>query len=407
MKIPVRPPLHVWALVPLLLMALMALPSPAAAQAGAQGASVEYTEARELQAAGFLGAMLARAHNDDGPHLHAIHVLGPRLRSDDGSTSTIFDAEAGAWIILDHDQQTYMSSSLADMRQMSDQMAQGMREAEDEWDPETQAEMEAAMAEAEATMEVNVEYIDMAQTEQINGYSADRHQIIVRVEGAEGVEGAEDVDDGSLVVVLDVWLSRELAQEHPLWAGHGEGADNPFYQALMENPEYQELAREWESAFEPGSMEGELTLFAMVDPRVGAAMSEALEEMAELDGSAVRSTAVVAILPPAVELDTEMLVAWEPASMGDRLQGEASQAAVEAARGAARDMVRGFLGRRGGGDDEPQVAEEELVIQPLVRYTTEVLEVRRGEIPSPEMFTIPDGYRELVIPMPEGQPEPR
>lgn len=407
MKIPIRAPVHLSALIPLVLLTLLALPSPAVSQVGAQGASVEYTEARDLQAAGFLGAMLARAHNDDGPHLHAIHVLGPRLRSDDGSTSTIFDAEAGEWIILDHDQQTYMSFSLADMRQMSEQMTQTMREAEDEWDPETQAEMEEAMAEAEATMEVDVEYIDMAETRQINGYSADRHQIIVRVEGAEGVEGAEDVDDGSLVVVLDVWLSEDLAREHPLWEGHGEGADNPFYQALMENPEYQEMAREWESTFEPGTMEGELTVFAMVDPRVGAAMSEALEEMAELDGSAVRTTAVVAILPPAVELDTEMLVAWEPASMGDRLQGQASDAALEAARSAARDMVRGFLGRRGGGDEEPQVAEEELVIQPLLRYTTEVLEVQRGEPPTPEMFTIPEGYREFVIPMPEGQPEPR
>ncbi len=407
MKRPAHSRMSLVATLALAVPILLAVPTPATAQAGSQGASVEYTEARELQAAGFLGAMLARAHNDDGPHLHAIHVLGPRLRSDDGSTSTIFDAEAGQWIILDHDQQTHMSFSLADMREMSAQMRAEMQADREEWEAEMEAnraEMEEAMAEAEATMEVSVEYLDMGETSQINGFSADRHQIIVRVEGAEGIEGAEDVDDGSLVVVFDVWLSQELAREHPLWEGHGQGADNPFYQALMANPEYQEIMDEMEATFEPGNMEGELTLFAMVDPRVGAAMAEAMEEMAELDGSAVRTTAVVAILPPAVELDTEMLVAWEPESMGDRIQGQASEAALEAARGAARDMVRGFLGRRGGGDDEPQVDEEDLVIQPLLRYTTEVLDVRRGDAPTPEMFTIPEGYRELTFPMPAGEP---
>jgi len=269
-------------------------------------------------------------------------------------------------------------------------------------------------------MEVTVEYVDKGERQTINGYEADRHQVIVRVEDAGDIEGAQEVEGGALVLLLDLWLSDELARAHPLYAGHGEGADNPFAQALLANPEYQEMVEEMTAGFEPGNPGGELTLFAMVDPRIGAAMDEALEELSQLDGMSVRTTSVVALLPPQVEMDTELLVSWQPVvallppqvemdtellvswqpdSMGDQLQGQASEAAREAARDAARSAVRGLTrGLFGGGDDdegEDEIEEEDLVIQPLLRYTSEVMDVRSAGMPTADMFTIPEGYSEL------------
>ncbi len=398
------------------------LSGPAQAQAQ-QGTSVEFTEVTSMQAAGFLQLLARRA---GGESSHTIHVLGAKMRVDEDDASTIMDAEELRWLLLFHDMEAYMEFGIGDMRDMmealDDAMAEAMADLEQELEDAEmdREELEAAMAEAQATMDVNIEYVNTGETQTINGWAADRHQVIVRVEGVAEVEGAEEIEGGALVVVLDMWLSEELARESPLYFGHGDGADNPFVQALLANPEYQEMIEEISAGFEPGNPSSELALFAMVDPRVGAAMDEAVSQLAELDGMAVRTTSVVALLPPQVELDTELLLSWTPDGMGDQIVGAATEAAREAAReaaaGAARDAIRGAVGgrlgrlaRARGGDDEPEeaeVPEEELVIQPLFRWNSEVTQVRTVGVPTPDMFLIPAGYRDFSEAMREMMQNP-
>ncbi|TVR65747.1 MAG: hypothetical protein EA422_03465 [Gemmatimonadales bacterium] len=398
-------------LVLLVLAGFALVMSPGKAQAQ-QGTSVEFTEVTSMQAAGFLQLIARRA---GGESTHTIHVLGAKMRVDDDDASTIMDAEELRWLLLFHDMEAYMEFGIGDVPDMMAAMEEAMAQAEAELEAELadadmdREELEAAMAEAQATMDVSVEYVNTGESQVINGYAADRHQVIVRVEGAADVEGAEEIEGGALVVVLDMWLSEELARENPLYIGHGDGADNPFVQALLANPQYQEMVDEISAGFEPGNPSSELMVFGMVDPRIGAAMDEAVTQLAELDGMAVRTTSVVALLPPQVELDTELLLAWTPDGMGDQIAGAATEAARQAARdaaaGAARDAIRGAVGgrmgrlaRRGGGDDEPEeaeVAEEDLVIQPLLRWNSEVTQVRTVGVPTPDMFVIPAGYRDF------------
>lgn len=398
------------------------LSAPGQAQAQ-QGTSVEFTEVTSMQAAGFLQLLARRA---GGESSHTIHVLGAKMRVDEDDASTIMDAEELRWLLLFHDMEAYMEFGIGDMRDMMAALDEAMAEAAAELEMELEEaemdrdELEAAMAEAQATMDFSVEYVNTGETQTINGWAADRHQVIVRVEGVAEVEGTEEIEGGALVVVLDMWLSEELARESPLYFGHGDGADNPFVQALLANPEYQEMIEEISAGFEPGNPSSELALFAMVDPRVGAAMDEAVSQLAELDGMAVRTTSVVALLPPQVELDTELLLSWTPDGMGDQIVGAATEAAREAAReaaaGAARDAIRGAVGgrlgrlaRTRGGDDEAEeaeVPEEELVIQPLFRWNSEVTQVRTVGVPTPDMFLIPAGYRDFSEAMREMMQNP-
>ncbi len=406
---PRRSGMSILALLALAVLPLLASPGQAQAQ---QGTSVEFTEVTSMQAAGFLQLVARRA---GGESTHTIHVLDAKMRVDEGDASTVMDAEELRWLLLFHDMEAYMEFGIGDVPDMMAAMDEALARAEAELEAELadadmdREELEAAMAEAQATMDVSVDYVNTGESQVINGYAADRHQVIVRVEGAADVEGAEEIEGGALVVVLDMWLSEELARENPLYIGHGDGADNPFVQAMLANPQYQEMVDEISAGFEPGNPSSELALFGMVDPRVGAAMDEAVTQLAELDGMAVRTTAVVALLPPQVELDTELLLAWTPDGMGDQIVGAATEAARQAARdaaaGAARDALRGAvsgrlgrLGRRGGGDEEPEeaeVAEEDLVIQPLLRWNSEVTQVRTVGVPTPDMFVIPAGYRDF------------
>jgi hypothetical protein len=398
------------------LLALFVLPLLLPAPVEGQGRSVEYTEVHRIEAAGLLGALLARS--GDQTETRAVHVLDARMRTDDGSSSMIFDAEAREWILLYHDEEMYMRFSLGDLQEMTAEARRSMREQYQELDElgqemeedmrQSQAELREAMDEAERTMDLSVEHRATGERQSVHGYAAERHQLILTLEEAEGIQGAEDVEGGSMVVVLDMWMSEELARENPLYVDPNDPSSNPFYEAMMADPSFQEFAEEMAASFEGGAGEG-LEMFAMIDPRVGAALGEAFESLSQVDGMPVRSATVVAVLPPAVELDTDALLAWEPASMGDQIRGEASDAAREAAMGAAREAVsgltRGLFGRGGGGDEEAEVPEEELIIRPLFRMTTEVTEVRSAGTPDPSLFTIPEGYREFSFAAIEGMPD--
>lgn len=386
--------------------------------AAAQGTSIEYVETASIEASGLLGAILARSSGSETTR--SVHVLGTRVRTDDGSSSsTIFDTGAREWTILLHETRNYMTFSMGDLQAMTEQMMEAMREGHamqegvDEELEASRAELEEALAEAQRTVQASVEHVATGQTRQMVGHPAERHHIIVTVESADDIQGAEDVDGGALVVVLDLWLSRELARENPLYVDPDRPQENPIYQALMEDPEMQEWAEEMALELEAmfGGQEGDagsLATFAMVDPRVGAAMGEALEALARMDGEPVVTSATVAVVPPTVEMDTELILAWEPESMGDQIRGEANDAAREAAASAAREAIsgltRGFLGRGGGDEEEAEVPEEDLIIRPLFRMTTELVDVRRGGAPTPEMFVIPEGYTPLTMPQASGEP---
>ncbi len=375
---------------------LLALP----AKGEAQGISFEYKEVTTIEAAGLLGFLLQRYSG--GEEEGAVHILDSKMRTDAGNTSMIFDAEEREWIILDHDQRTWMRFGLVEMREAGELIRESIRESEAELEAARAeaeaelAEMEAQMAEARAEMEVTVRHVPLGERERINGYDAERHQIIVEVAEAEGIQGAEEVEEGSLVVLLEFWMSETLAQENPLYR---QDETNPLYRAMMDDDAYREFAEEMAQLFGPSAQPDDVAVYGMIDPRVGAAVAEALESLAEVEGMPVRSTIVVAVLPATVELDTEQLIAWQPATMGDQLRGQASQAAADAARDAARSairgMTRGILGRTGGGEE--QVAERDLTIHPLIRMTQEITDVRTTGVPTPEMFVVPEGYQEFDL----------
>lgn len=385
--------------VPLAFLLTILLP---ASPAAGQGRSVEYLETTRIEASGTLGALVAMG-DDEEPSRRAVHVLDTRVRMDsDDGTSILFDAASLEWTILMHETQDYMTFTLSDMREMTAQTADAMEQTRSEAEAEMEAsreEMEAAMAEAERTMEASVEHVARGESRDVLGYPAERHHVIVTVENADDIQGAENVEDGALMVVLDLWLSPELARENPLYVDPDHPEENPLYQAMMENSEVQatseEMAEQLEAAFGSDDAEEGAVMYTMVDPRVGAAMEEAFVELSNLEGEAVITTTTVAVVPPTVERDVEVILAWEPESMGDQIQGSASEAAMDAARDAVRGFTRGVFG---GDDDEAEVDEEDLIIRPLFRTTTELLDVRRGEAPSPDLFQIPEGYTPREMP---------
>ncbi len=382
--------------------ALLAPPS-----VGAQDQSITWTEVTEIEAPGSLGMLLQAMPGGAGAResQHGIHVMGSRLRHDQGSISTIMDMEERRWTTVDHDDQSYTSVGPEEIEQMmaafgdiAEEVAEELEmhadEVEQEW-AEAMEQMRLAMEEANAQMEVRLDSRATGERRDFHGFAAERHVITGEVELQEAVQGLENGDGGTLFILVDLWQSEDFPNPDRVaeeWAQ--ELAQDEYLQSLAE--ELAESVDPLTGAFGPEAL-------AVWDPRIAAGIERLSEVLESLDGVAVHRVVNVAVVPDGATLDEETLLAWEPDSMGSRLQSAAGDAAREAAGDAAREAVggltRGLFG--GGGDDEEEEeVEEEPEARALLRITTELADVDRSDSVAPELFEPGQGYTERPLPFP-------
>lgn len=356
-----------------LLLALAALlPEPGSAQLR----TLSWTQVSQVEMPGTLGAFLRMSGAlDERRSEHSVHVLGGAMRQDEGSFSTIFDAEGRRFVHVDHESRTYLEMTFAESAEMAREMMAGFEEARAEAEAaaeETRAEREEAMEELRRSMDELEEAMTFrirteatGERESFGSFSAERHLLVAEIEakeGVEGVEGAEDAEGGALVFVVELWQSRDFPDVDAFleeWA-----------QALAEDPAMQALAADLMESLEPLSGETGAELLVAWDPRIAVGVQKMAEAMESLEGTTVRSRTLVAFVDPGATLDEAELLAWEPTTMGAALRAGAADAArgaaQDAARGAIRGLSRGLLGR-GGGDEEP---EPVALVRPLLRINS-------------------------------------
>ncbi len=386
---------------PLVLLPLLAT-LIAAPMAEAQDRSLTWTRTTQLEVPGDIGLLLRALPGglDTRQSEHGIHLSGSRLREDGPSGSMILDLEERRWTSLDHDARVYTSMSFDQSIEMARQMMTGMdgemEEARAEWRAaleedreEREAMMEelhAAMAEVAEELTLDIDVRSTGERRSFGGYAAERTLLVATMGVAEGVEGMEE-GAGELAFVADLWLSTDFPtgdELHAQWA-----------REMAQDPELRGFAEEMAAAFAPAEGFASESL-AMWDPRLAAGLERIAERITEMEGTSVRTVTSVAFVPAGTALDTEALLAWEPASMGGRVRDAAVGQAREAARGAVRGLTRGLM----GGRDREAEEEKEPELQPLFRLTTEIVEVRDLGAPAPDLFGIPAGYSERTLPVP-------
>jgi hypothetical protein len=352
----------------LVLLAITAIPDPAEAQVR----SVSWEETTDFEIPGTMGALLRALPGSPMSGMesrHALFIEESVLRQDDGHTSTVLDLDQQVMLHIDHESRTYMRFTFAqavDMAgQMEEMMAQAMLEMEeDEELQEAMRQQEEAMEEVRRAQEESAIEWDFristeatGETEQVaDGIQARRYFVTAELEGTEEIEGAETQDGGILLILVELWQSDDFPDTEALY--------EEWAQRMAEDPELRALAEEMAEIYDTSGQESGAEALAMWDPRISAGMMEIAEAISELEGTTVRSSTTVALLPSEVEYSRDDLLAWEPESMGSELAGQAGQAMRDAAAGA----IRGMFGGRGGGDAEPE--EEPARIQPLLRMNS-------------------------------------
>jgi hypothetical protein len=362
-------PRPVLAAAAFLLILATLLPEPAAAQLR----TLSWTQVSQVEMPGALGAFLrASGALDERRSEHAVHVFGRTLRQDDGSTSTILDAEGRRLLHVDHESRTYLEMTFEE----SAEMARGMMDVLDAARSEAEAaaeearaerdqaleELRRSMDELEETMTFRVRTEATGERQSFGAFSAERHLLVAEVEAKEGVEGLEDAEGGALVFVVELWQSRDFPDLDAFF--------EDWARELADDPAMQALAADLAETLEPLSGEAGAELLVAWDPRIAVGVQKMAEAMESLEGTTVRSRTLVALVDPGATLDQAELLAWEPATMGETLRAGAADAArgaaQDAARGAIRGLSRGLMGR-GGGDEEP---EPEPRVRPLLRMNS-------------------------------------
>ena len=354
-----------WGIRTLALMGLLGLVAEPAGVLSAQDLS--YTTVTSVEFGGAMGMMMQMMPQAGMETREAVYIKGSLMRTDDEGTSTIVDATAGQYTMLDHEARTYYTITLADMQQQmemaQEQMAQAMG------DPE--AGMGPGMAPGpEGSFETRVSTERTGRTRDFGGYSAE--QVLITMEMVPTSPEAQQYAamTGTTVLFTELWLSEDFP-----------GA-----------AEYREAQERVGQAFLEGGgadMAGGMSQFMMGNPNMKEAFEKNWEEMKNMEGVPVRTTTHMVTVPAGMEFDPDAVLAAE----GKPLEAGEMPSMAEAARGALGRTMGGILGRRNREEGEPEAPAGPTTQTITMRSVSTIEEIETGSL-SDDLFRPPPEYTE-------------
>jgi len=367
-------------------LSLLLVTATLPALAAGQEASIRYTTTSRVEIGGVLGRMVSAFGPRPEDTAETVWAAGGRMRTDQGQSSTIWDLPARRLFLIDHGAKEFMAVSLDDTGAMMSALT-GFTDAEKEElrasRAEAQAEYEAAREEMAAdgiefTVKVSSELT--GERQRMAGVLAERVFVTVEVEGtAPPADGEPQGVPGVMVMLTELWIA----------------GDAPEFAALRAVE--QEMAALMMAAVDEFEMESLASVF-LVDPRIAPALEQNQEALDALDGVVVRSTSHLVSVPPGVDFDRTAVLAAADRRLADDLNSAVSSVAQGAAQ-AARSAIGSIGGRfgRGNAQPEPEPAGPAFSQTTVMRIVSEFTEIDTSPL-APEVFTVPDGYRERPIP---------
>jgi hypothetical protein len=304
------------------------------------------------------------------------YLQGHRLRIDNALSGQVYDLDAERVIQIDHKQKTYTSATFAEMRETFEKARASAEQAR------AKQQTKSAPA-ADAKGDIKVKYrvaVDRpGQSEKIAGYDTERIFVTITLEAEATPEGQRTEQVGSMVLLLDQWISNNAPQVP---------AFTEFYRLFS-----QKLGREFRS-----QVQGLQAAFASY-PSLADGLEAAAREMQKISGIPLRSAMHAVLVPPNLAFDRQLAI--------DRASASAATAAASPAEPAEKQKSGGFggfmkklktvaveagkqmdkSGQSSGASAPPQQST-------LVVMTDEVKNISTGAVAT-VMFAPPDGYREV------------
>ncbi len=336
-----------------------------------QGLTVQSVTDMRFQ--GALGTVVNIAAKMGGTTTHNIalttYLQGHRMRTDDANSGTIIDLDGERITTIDHKQRTYTTMTFAEMSAAMDKAQQQMSQQ-----PHPKPSSKPAQK-TDNKDSVSIKYkvaVDRTgKHEKVAGYDAERVFVTITLEAEATPEGEKTEQVGSMVLLIDEWVSANAPQI---------AAYNEFYKAYAQKmgKQFQAQARGLQAAFAS-------------DPRIKDGFEAAAKEMQKVPGIPLRHTTYVVLVPPNVALNRQMVI-----------DGAVASAAKDSAAAKENKPSGGFRGMMGSlkaaaeqaSKQENSGAQAAPSQSTLMVMTDEVKSISTGSVPA-DMFAAPAGYKEV------------
>jgi hypothetical protein len=370
--------LHMRAMTRTFLIAA-AVPSLLAAQ------SVVVQSNADTRFFGALGTIANAAARLGGGDMHNMpsttYVSGHKMKVESANSATILDADAGRVTSIDMKQKTYTSMTFADMaaamQQAQASARQQMKTQQAKAPPPPPKDPTAPQT------DVNVKYqvvVDRpGQHQKIAGYDAERVFVTITLQGDATQQGQKPEDVGSMVFLMDEWMSKDAPQIAAIREFQRE-------YAAKAGDTFREPTQNLQAAFAS-------------DPRIKDGFTAAAKEMSKVQGIPLRSVTYVSLVPPNTTFDRGMV-------LGDASTQAAADSAAKKDDKPKQGGLRGMFGALKSAAEDASKNSDKNSGQPpkqanMMSVTTEVTNISTGPVP-PGTFDIPAGFREIKITMPPG-----
>ncbi|MEM9664100.1 MAG: hypothetical protein AAF970_04145 [Bacteroidota bacterium] len=258
---------------------------------------VQYRTVSRMALGGGMGPFMRMLGMDDQVEMTYVH--GSRIRTDepDGSSSLILDASDGSYIMLNHEDQTYVAMSLEEMLDMAQQQLTQAQAQLKEVQGSAGTDQEMPDTEVEFDFQA---YPDRA-TETILGVSATQHVTVMATRYTiemDDENGQPQTLTNTSYMVTDTWMTEGLSGYQTIEDLYREMGENALSAMGSENMAAL-------GASMAGAMGGGIDMTA--------SMERMQEEMARIEstGLAVRTVMHMVNVPEGQELDLEAVLATD------------------------------------------------------------------------------------------------
>jgi hypothetical protein len=328
-----------------------------ATQAGAQ--DVQYKSVTKLDMGGAMNLVLKMAKAQEISETYSIK--GRKMRTDSDKQSSIFDMENGRFIMINHDNKTYVSAPLSQMTAATMMMANNMN-ARSEKGVMTATAKDSVGNKMDFTFNVSMDPTN--ERENVNGQDARRTFATIETDMKFTEAGdTKQQDAGKIVLLIDSWNAN---------GGPAYTAVKNFNEAMSKELRSQAATQ----------MKG-INAVMSQNPQMGEAMKKAAAEQAKIDGIAMRSTIHIVLVPVGMKFDRDLAVKPPEESAGNS---------------AGKRMMGSLLSGALGGRKAEKTAESAAANNPkqstMAKMSTEVRDVQSLSLPA-SLFEPPAGYKEV------------
>lgn len=305
------------------------------------------------------------------------YLSGHKLRIESSNTATIIDADAGRFTSIDNKAQTYSSMTFDDMAEMA---RRAQESAKQEQAKEAANPRKTSKGTKDPNAELNwkyrVETDRPGQREKIAGYQAERIFLTVYVDAeATDKSSGQTEDVGSLVLLLDQWMSKDAPQAAAM-------AEFSRVYAQKAGQSFKSQTQGLQAAF-------------AAEPRMKPGLEAAAKELAKVQGTALRSTIYFTLLPPKLQFDRALALNEVSAAIAkddktkteDKPKGGGFGGLVGKIKAAAEEANKQDKNNANKKSDPPKQ-------ETIATLKDEVTSITSGPV-SADLFAPPAGYREI------------